>query len=295
MKIGLGLRNIAWEAWIKDSQAIKEDDMTLRELLRCLKRNNVPPEISVRSSADPHKNRQCGFQAYMKRWRQNNSNEPEEDTILYRHELCDLASYRIVSAIADSEFAMKSLTLEDICEPASSYFNTGAEMHRFRFSRALSNMTSLKSIALLFSKDPSWGHDEEPLSTIVKALEPLPLSTIELRHVSGSPESFVALPAQHESTLRQLSFDDVGIVDGDFVWTWESPVLRMRSMAQLQRVRLKYLCGTADEMTISCLQDFDGRTSWTFEEGEDTVASGIARFVDQVNFYDIHVVGERRD
>jgi hypothetical protein len=156
-------------------------------------------------------------------------------------------------------------------------------------------MTSLESISLLFSKDPSWGHDVEPLSSIVKALKPLPLSSIELQHVSGSPETFVALLAHHESTLRKLSFEDVGIVDADPMWSWEQPVLQMCSMAQLQRVSLKCLCETADEQTVCHLRDFDGRTSWIFEEGEDTVASGITRLIDRVNFHDIHFVGEPRD
>lgn len=193
--------NIAWEAWIQDSQAIKEDDITLRELLRCLKRNNITPKISVQSSAKPYEDRPYGFQAYMKPWKENDSHEIGEDTMLYRHHLCDLASYQLVTATADSQFPLRSLTLQDICEPAVSYSIPGDDIqHADRFFRALSNMTGLESISLLFSKDPSWGHDEEPLSAIVKALEPLPLSTIELRHVNGPPDTFVALLAQHEST-----------------------------------------------------------------------------------------------
>lgn len=105
----------------------------------------------------------------------------------------------------------------------------------------------------------------------------------------------MALLAQHKSTLRQISFEDVDILGADPMWTWEQPVLQMCSIAQLQRVSLKYLCETTDERTLSCLEDLVGRSSWMFEEGEDTVASGITRLIDRVNFYDIHFVGEHRD
>jgi hypothetical protein len=114
--------------------------------------------------------------------------------------------------------------------------------------------------------------------------------------VSGSPETFVTLLAQHESTLRQISFEDVGIVDEDPLWTWERPVHQMRSMAQLQQVKLKYLCETSNERTISCLEDVHGRTSWSFEEGEGNaeVVEGITRLIGEVNFDNVCYVGERR-
>lgn len=82
--------------------------------------------------------------------------------MLYRHNLCDLASYRLVTATADSHFLLRSLTLQDIFEPAVSYLITGDDtQHADRFLSALSNMTSLESISLLFSKYPSWGLNEE--------------------------------------------------------------------------------------------------------------------------------------
>lgn len=290
--------NIDWEAWIHDSQAIKDDDTTLHEIFRCLKRSNVTPEILVQSSARPYENRPCGFQAYIKPYKHNDRHGVRENIQLFRHYLCDIASYGLANAISGSSIPLKILVLKDICDPTLSCQHTDADVQQrysTSFLAALANMTSLESISLLFSKDPSDGSDPEPLLAIVEALKPLPLSAIQLRHVSGSPETFVALLSQHESTLRQISFEDVGIVDEDLLWTWEQPVHQMRSMAQLQQVNLKYLCETSNERTISCVEDVHGRTSWSFKEGKDTIVQGITRLINEVNFDNIYYVGEHRD
>ena len=142
----------------------------------------------------------------------------------FRHDLCDVASYGLVIAASISLAPIKVLTLKDICDPTLSRLYADDDVqkrHSTSFFTALSNMSSLESISLSFSKDPSDGDDPEPLSLIAEALKPLHLSSIKLQHVSGSPGSFVALLAQHESTLRRISFEDVGIVDRDPLWTWE--------------------------------------------------------------------------
>ena len=182
---------------------------------------------------------------------------------------------------------IKVLTLKDICEPTLSRLYADDDVQKrysTSFFTALSDMTSLESSSLSFSKFSSDGDDPEPLSLIVEALKPLHLSSIKLQHVSGSPGSFVTLLAQHESTLRRISFEDVGIVDRDPLWTWERPVHQMRSMAQLQQIHLAYLCETSNERTISRLEDSHGHTSWSFEGEKDSIAQGIARLIDEVEF-----------
>ena len=69
----------------------------------------------------------------------------------------------------------------------------------------------------------------------------------------------------------------------------------MRSMAQLQQIQLDYLCETSNERTISRLENTHGRTSWSFEGGKDSIAQGIARLIDEVEFDSIYYVGEHRD
>jgi hypothetical protein len=209
--------NIAWEAWIRDSQSIKDDVTTLRDIFRCLKRSNVIPDISVQSSARPYEDRPCGFRAYEGWW--NPKARPHENIWRFRHDLCDVASYGLVTAASVSLTPLKALTLKDICDPTLSRLYADHDIQKrysTSFLTALSNMTSLESISLFFNEDPSDDNDSEPLSAIVKALKPLHLSTIKLQHVSGSSETFVALLAQHDSTLRQISFEDVGIVDEDW-------------------------------------------------------------------------------
>ena len=251
----------------------------------------------MQSSARPYEDRPCGFQAYKRPWKPEG--RPQENIWTFRHDLCDIASYGLVTAASVSLAPLKALALKDIRDPTLSCLYADEDVQKrssTSFLTALSNMTSLESISLFFSKDPSDGDDPEPLSAIVKALKPLHLSTIKFQHVSGSPETFVTLLAQHESTLRQVSFEDVGIVDEDPLWTWERPVHQMRSMAQLQQVRLKYLCETSKERTISRLEDVHGRTSWSFEEGEGNaeIVEGITRLIGEVNFDNIYYVGERR-
>jgi hypothetical protein len=60
--------NIAWEPWIRVSQAIEEGDTTLHEILRHLKRNGVTPKLSVRSSARPDEDRPHGIKRYIRSW-----------------------------------------------------------------------------------------------------------------------------------------------------------------------------------------------------------------------------------
>jgi hypothetical protein len=276
--------NIVWESWVQDSQATREHDATLRAILRNLKQQNITLELSVRSCAKPDEDRPYGFKPYRRPWKHDNRYEIGEDIMIYSHDLCDLAGHRLAIAISDSEFPLKALTLRDICQPSLSNQSYGVDARRLSksFFTALSSMKSLESISLLFSRDPSEGHLEEPLSAIAEALKPLPLSYIKLRHVSGSMETLVALLSQHETTLRQLSFEDVGIVGGQH--TWEIPLLRMRSIATLQQVSLRQLCETVEEETVCCVQDSGGLTSWVFGEAADTVVSGIAKLIDHVDF-----------
>jgi hypothetical protein len=152
----------------------------------------------------------------MRSWEQGIHFEIDEETLLYRHDLRDIANYRLAMAIGDSKFLLKSLSLCDIYDPTLSGWNLGDDFQSFldSFFSTLRNMTSLESRSLSFSKDPSEGHHEQLLSDIVKALTPLPLSAIKLRHISGSVQDFVGLLTQHKSTLRRISFKDTGIVDG---------------------------------------------------------------------------------
>lgn len=193
---------------------------------------------------------------------------------------------------------LKVLTLKDICNPTLSRLYADDDVQKLRsnsFLTALSNMTSLESISLSFSKDSSNDDDQEPLSLIAEALEPFHLSSIKLQHARGSLGSFVALLAQHESTLRRIFLEDVGIVDRYPLWTWEQPIHQTRSMAQSQQIQLDYLCETSNERTISRLEDSHGRTSWSFKAGRDSIAQGIARLINEVEFDSIHHVGEHRD
>ncbi|KAM0724051.1 hypothetical protein Q7P37_000231 [Cladosporium fusiforme] len=267
---------VDWEQWIQDSQAIPEDDSTLRQILGCLKRTGITPKLSLSSSTKPNQDR-----AYMKPWQQKDGQEVGENTLFWRHDLCDLAAHRLVIAIADSKFPLRSLVLQDICEPTMSRLKLDDDIPRYSelFFGALSNMTSLTSLSLLFSRDPSDGHDKEPLAAMVKALELLPLSRIELRHVSGLTETFVALLSQHEDTLRQVFFEDTGLVDDECLW--EEPLKRLGSMSSLQQVTLRDLCKTTEQYTVSKICDRHGHHSWTFRnrECENEITSGIAEII----------------
>lgn len=267
---------VDWEQWIQDSQAIPEDDSTLRQILSCLKNTGITPKLSVSSSTKPDRDR-----AYMKPWQQKDGQEVGESTLFWRHDLCDLAAHRLVIAIADSKFPLRSLILQDICEPTMSRCNLADDIprHSELFFGALSNMTSLTSLSLLFSTDPSEGCDEKPLAAMVKALELLPLSRIELRHVSGLTETFVALLSQHEGTLRQVFFEDTGLVDDDYFW--EEPLGKLRSMSSLQQVTLRDLCKTTEKQTVSKVGDRHRHYSWTLRKGEreNEITSGITDLI----------------
>ena len=148
--------DIAWEAWIQDSQAIKDDDTTLRDVFCWLKRSNVSPDISVQSSARPYEHQPYGFRAYKRPWKPKGS--PQEDIWRFRHDLCDVASYGLVIAASISLAPIKVLTLKDICDPTLSRLYADDDVqkrHSTSFFTALSNMTSLESISLSFGKDPS--------------------------------------------------------------------------------------------------------------------------------------------
>jgi hypothetical protein len=47
-------------------------------------------------------------------------------------------------------------------------------------------------------------------------------------------------------------------------------------------------------MTVFRLEGVHGSTSWSFEQGKDTIVQGITRFIDEVDFDTIPYVGERR-
>jgi hypothetical protein len=291
--------NIAWKPWIQASQAINEDDSTLREIFHHLKSNGITPRLSVRSSAEPNEDRPYGIKVFLQRWEPGVEAEVSEDTLLHRHQLCDLASYRLTKAIADSGFGLTSLVLGEISDPSTSTQQSGNDIQVYSdsFFRALRSLTSLKSISFLFGKDPSDGHDGQPLSLIVKALEPLPLSTISLRHLSGSAETFVALLNQHERTLRQVCFEDIGMFDADNTaveWPWERVLFRMRSMQELQQAKLKYLCTVVEGYTILRLRDDQGHSGWMFQnlDGVNGIASGITGILDH---QEQAIILERRD
>jgi hypothetical protein len=262
--------NIAWKPWILESQAISEDDTTLQAILLRLKRTGITPKLSIRSSARLDEDRPYGIQEYMRPWTHDDNDEMSEYTLRYKHELCDLVGYRLAIAVAQSEFPLESLILEDICQPTLSDQQVGDDVLRYSksFLGALSRMNGLASISLLFSKDPSSGHDPEPLSDIVKALETLPISHLSLRHVSGSTETFVTLLSQHESTLREICFEDTGVVDEGYFW--EEPFQQINSMTNLQRVSLSNLSKTADETTVSVLRDKFGLYSRVFNNQPTT-------------------------
>lgn len=193
---------------------------------------------------------------------------------------------------------LKVLALKDICNSTLYCLYADDDVQKFRsnsFLTALSNMTSLESISLAFNKDSSNNDDPEPLSLIAKAFKPLHLPSIKLQHVSGSLGFFVAFLPQHESTLRRIFLEDVGIVDRYPLWTWEQPMHQTRSMAQSQQMHLDFLRETSNERTISRLEDSHGRTSWSFRAGRDSSAQGIARLIDEVEFDSIYHVGEHRD
>lgn len=280
---------VDWEQWIQDSQAIPEDDSTLRQIFGCLKSIGITPKLSVSSSTKPNRDR-----AYMKPWQQKDGQEVGESTLSWRHDLCDLAAHRLVIAMADSKFPLRSLILQDICEPTMSRIKVGDDIprHSELFFGALSNMTSLTSLSLLFSRDPSDGYDEEPLAAMVKALELLPLSRIELRHVSGLTETFVALLSQHEGTLRQVFFEDTGLVDENYFW--KEPLERLGSMSSLQQVTLRDLCTTTEQQTVTKIRDRHGSYSWTFRnrECENEITSGIAKIIART---DVDIITAHRE
>lgn len=278
--------NMAWEEWILDAQALQEDDTTLLSILNNLKWHGVIPEFRVRCCAEPLEDQPCDVHKYIKAWASVTS--VGEETMLYRDELCDLASYRLAVAIAESGFPLTSLILQDICNPALSFWYTayGAPHLPRVFFTALSSMTNLRWLSLLFSNDPSDGYDGAPLVDIVEALKDSPLFGIEIRHLSGSSEDFLALLTQHASTLRQVSFDDIG------VWSrqcWDSLLTQMMSMADLQRVRLKHLRVTEELITVSELRDGCGAISWRFESEtvKDSINDSLARLVKERVFADV--------
>jgi len=198
-------------------QAVNEDGVTLREILCHQKRNGVTPSLPVSSFTEPNDDRPYGIKVSLRRREPGVEAEVLESTLLYRHQRYDLASYRLTKAIADSGFVMMSPVLREISDPAAFTQQSGNDIQVYSYFlfRALRSLTRLKSISFLFGEGPQGVCEARPPSLIIEALEPLPLSTISVWHVSGSAETTVDLLNQRECTLRQVYFEDIGMFDAD--------------------------------------------------------------------------------